>query len=159
MTTEGDFPVLDFLKKFIINKNVVNSTNFKYPTGISRTLNFNVLSVDVQKATVAVIADPEIHGNQQGTIHGGLICELADAAIGTAHSTVIKAGQSFTTIEFKINFIRPSWKTQLRANAEPIYSGKTITHYKCEVINEEDKLVALATSSVMTLNGDKATGR
>ena len=31
----------------------------------------------------------EIHGNQQGTFHGGLFCELADAAIGTAHSTVI----------------------------------------------------------------------
>ena len=49
------------------------------------------------------------------TIHGGLLCELADAAIGTAHSTLMQENESFTSVELKINFYRPVWKSILKA--------------------------------------------
>jgi uncharacterized protein (TIGR00369 family) len=134
-------------------------THMRYPTAISQTLAIRIAAIDHGTATVEIDADSLIHGNQQGTVHGGLICELADAAIGTAHSTLMKEGQSFTSIELKINFYRPVWKSVLRAIATPLQSGKTITHYKCEVKNEEDKVVAMVTSTVMTLHDDKAAGR
>jgi len=153
------YPVLDFLLRFMKNKDEPNPTQYIYPTAISETLKFSILEVGAQRSTIEIDADPGVHGNQQGTIHGGLICELADAAIGTAHSTVMSQNQSFTTVELKINFIRPSWKTKLKAEAYPIYSGKTITHYKCDITNVENKLVAFVVSTVMTLNGDKAVGR
>lgn len=130
-----------------------------YPTAISNTLNIRVTAVDSGTATVEIDADALIHGNQQGTVHGGLICELADAAIGTAHSTLMSEGQSFTTIELKTNFYRPVWKSKLEATARPLQTGKTITHYICEIRNDEGKLVALTTSTVMTLYDDKAAGR
>lgn len=155
----SQFGVLNFLKSFIIDSKADNTTSFYYPTAISKTLNMNIADVGEQRAVVEIMADPAIHGNQQGTIHGGLLCELADAAIGTAHSTVMNEDQSFTTLDIKVNFIRPSWKAKLRAEAFPIYSGKTITHYKCEIKNEEDKLIAYAISTIMTLDGDKAKGR
>lgn len=159
MKSTEKFPVLNFLRQHLNNTKEPNPTHMRYPTAISQTLNFKIDEVEAQKATVSLFGDPELHGNQQGTIHGGLLCELADAAIGTAHSTTLSPEQSFTTIELKINFIRPSWKTKLSAKAEPIYSGKTITHYKSEIINEEAKLVAIVTSTVMTLIGEKAQGR
>lgn len=159
MSEITNYPVLEFLKKFIASPDTKNTTSMRYPTKISQTLQFKIAHIDKQKATVSVNADPELHGNQQGTVHGGLLCELADAAIGTAHSIIMQADQSFTTIELKINFIRPSWKTLLTATAEPIYAGKTITHYKCEIKNESDNLVAIVVSTVMTLTGDKAKGR
>lgn len=159
MKKATQYPVLNFLLNFIQHGDTVNTTKFNYPTAISKTLNMTILNVGVQEATVCISADPALHGNQQGTIHGGLLCELADAAIGTAHSTVMSENQSFTTLEFKINFIRPSWKTNLKASASPIYSGKSLTHYKCEISNEENKMVAYAISTVMTLEGEKATGR
>lgn len=134
-------------------------THMKYPTAISQTLAIIISEVAHGTATVEIHADALIHGNQQGTVHGGLISELADAAIGTAHSTLTKDGQSFTTIELKINFYRPVWKSILRASARPLQSGKTITHYLCEVKNDEDKVVAVATSTVMTLYDEKAAGR
>ncbi len=134
-------------------------THMKYPTAISSTLAIGITAIDHGTATVEIAADALVHGNQQGTVHGGLICELADAAIGTAHSTLMKEGQSFTTIELKINFYRPVWKSRLRAIAHPLQSGKTITHYSCEVKNEEDKVVAMVTSTVMTLHEAKAAGR
>jgi len=153
-------PVLDYLKHQLAGTLSEDmECTMKYPTAISRTLAINILAVDSGTATVSIDADALIHGNQQGTVHGGLICELADAAIGTAHSTLMEDGQSFTTIEFKINFYRPVWKSKLRAIAKPLQSGKTITHYNCEIKNDEDKTVALATSTVMTLHGDKAAGR
>lgn len=155
----SQFGVLSFLKSFIVDAKTDNTTPFCYPTAISKTLKMTITDVGEQRAVVEILADPVIHGNQQGTIHGGLLCELADAAIGTAHSTVMNEDQSFTSLDIKVNFIRPSWKAKLRAEAFPIYSGKTITHYKCEIKNEDDKLIAYAISTVMTLNGDKAKGR
>lgn len=153
-------PVLDYLIHQLAGTLTPNmETTMNYPTAISRTLSIVITAVDYGTATVEIAADALIHGNQQGTVHGGLICELSDAAIGTAHSTLMKEGQSFTTIELKINFYRPVWKSKLRAIARPVQSGKTITHYICEVKNEDDKVVAMVTSTVMTLHQEKAVGR
>jgi len=153
-------PVLDYLIHQLAGTLTPDmETTMNYPTSISRTLSIGITAVDYGTATVEIAADALIHGNQQGTVHGGLICELSDAAIGTAHSTLMQEGQSFTTIELKINFYRPVWKSKLRAIARPLQSGKTITHYICEVKNEEDKVVAMVTSTVMTLHQEKAVGR
>ncbi|AIG30337.1 thioesterase [Flavobacterium psychrophilum] len=151
--------VLDFLKKMIAGTLTSDITSMKYPTAISKTLKMKIIEIEYGKATVEIEADDEIHGNQQGTVHGGLLCELADAAIGTAHSTVIGENESFTSLEFKINFFRPVWKDSLRAIAKPVQSGKTITVYNCEIKSSDGKTIALASSTVMTLRGEKAIGR
>ena len=152
--------VLEYLQHYVAGTLTPDmETNMKYPTAISQTLAINITEIAYGTATVAINADAVIHGNQQGTVHGGLICELADAAIGTAHSTLMEEGQSFTTIELKINFYRPVWHSTLRAIAKPLQRGKTITHYLCEIKNDEDKIVATATSTVMTLYNEQAKGR
>ncbi|WP_209550228.1 PaaI family thioesterase [Flavobacterium sp. CG_23.5] len=151
--------VLEYLKKMMTGTLKNHVTSMKYPTAISKTLKMNIIEIDHGKATVEIAADHEIHGNQQGTVHGGLLCELADAAIGTAHSTIIGENESFTSLEFKINFFRPVWKDSLKAIAKPVQSGKTITVYNCEIKSTDGKTIALATSTVMTLRGDKAIGR
>lgn len=153
-------PVLEYIKKMIEGSLTADiTTSMKYPTAISKTLNMKITEIELGKATVQINADNQIHGNQQNTIHGGLLCELADAAIGTAHSTIVGEDETFTSLEFKINFFRPVWKDTLRATAFPVQSGKTITVYNCEIKNTEGKTIALASSTVMTLRGDKAKGR
>lgn len=153
-------PVLSYLQQLLSGTLTEGtSTTMHYPTAISTTLKMDIVAIDLGKATVQINADNKIHGNQQGTIHGGLLCELADAAIGTAHSTLMSADETFTSLEFKINFFRPVWKDTLRAIAFPVQSGKTITVYNCEIQNTEGKTIALASSTVMTLRGDKAKGR
>ncbi|WP_296261380.1 MULTISPECIES: PaaI family thioesterase [unclassified Pseudomonas] len=99
------------------------------------------------------------HGNQQGTVHGGLLCELADAAIGTAHSTLIQQDESFTSIDLKATFLRPVWQYRLRAHAWTARRGQTINHYRCDIQREGGKLVASIESAVMTLRGDHARER
>ena len=153
-------PVLEYLQKELAGSlRPGDETHMRYPTAISRTLAMHIVAVGRGEATVEIDAAPEKHGNQQGTVHGGLLCELADAAIGTAHSTLTAEGESFATLEFKINFFRPVWKTRLRATAKPMQSGGTITHYRCDIVREDGKTAAVATSTVMTLRGEKARGR
>ena len=70
------------------------NTFLQYPTAISETLKFKLTGIDNGEAHVSLKTDVKIHANQQGTVHGGMLCELADAAIGTAHSTVIEEGRA-----------------------------------------------------------------
>lgn len=152
--------ILEYLKKMLSKSlNPEMTTHMQYPTPISQTLGMNIDDIGLGTATVSINTKKELHSNQQGTTHGGLISELADASIGTAHSTFIEEGQSFTSIELKINFYRPVFDDVLTAKAKPLQKGKNVSHYICEITNKEDKMVAVATSTVMTLYGERAIGR
>lgn len=155
-----EYPVFEYLKKYLEgNLDESFQIHMKYPTAISQTLKIEIDTVKLGEAIVKIDANSKIHGNQQGTIHGGLLCELADAAIGTAHSTLMKKNESFTSVELKINFYRPVWESLLKAHAKPIRSGKTLTHYECTIYDNENKKIAYITSTVMTLRGADAKGR
>jgi len=153
-------PTLEFLKKQIDGSLPTDAkTEMLYPTAISKLLGFRIITVDNALASLAMNTDPAMHGNQQGTVHGGLLSELADATIGTAHSTAIKSGESFTSIDLQIKFFRPVWKSTLIATASPIQLGRTISHYQCEILREDGKLVAMASGTIMTLRGSQVIGR
>lgn len=153
-------PTLEFLSKQLDGSLPVDAiTEMKYPTAISKLLGFRIVEIDKGYAKLELDADAEIHGNQQGTVHGGMLSELADATIGTAHSTFISEGETFTSIDLKVSFFRPVWRSVLTATAKPIQQGKTITHYQCEITRDDGKMVALAMSTVMTLRENAAKGR
>ena len=94
-----------------------------------------------------------------GTLHGGVFCDLADAAMGTAWVTGLKEGETCTTIELKMNYFRPVWSGKLIAEARVLRRGKNVGYVECEVRDAEGRLVAKASSSLMTLRGEKAAGR
>lgn len=151
---------LGFLRKQIDGSLPADATTeMRYPTAISKLLGFRITEIDEGYAKVELDANADLHGNQQGTVHGGMLCELADAAIGTAHSTSILEGETFTSIDLKVSFFRPVWRSVLTATAKQIQHGKTITHYHCEITRDDGKTVALAMSTVMTLRGKTANGR
>lgn len=154
------FSTLDFLRRQLDGSLPDNAqTEMRYPTAVSKLLGFRIVGIDAGFAKLELDADADLHGNQQGTVHGGMLCELADATIGTAHSTAIREGETFTSIDLKVNFFRPVWKSVLTATAKQVQHGKTVTHYHCEITREDGKMVALATSTVLTLRGTAATGR
>jgi uncharacterized protein (TIGR00369 family) len=101
----------------------------------------------------------EQHLNPMGTLHGGILCDLADAAMGMAFFSTLDEGESFTTLELKINYLRPFWTGTLIARGTVISRGRTIGLTECRVVDDRDRLVAHATSTCMALRGDLAEGR
>ena len=134
-------------------------SRFIYPPTIAKTLGFRLIEVGSGTATMELMADTEVHANPMGTIHGGVLCDIADAAIGTAHATRLKEDESFTSIDLQINFFRPVWNGRIRAVAKPVNVGRQISRYVCDILRDDDKLVAQVTSTVVTLRGDQAAGR
>jgi uncharacterized protein (TIGR00369 family) len=134
-------------------------SRFIYPPTIAKTLGFRLIKVGPGTATMELMADTEVHANPMGTIHGGVLCDIADAAIGTAHATSLEEGESFTSIDLQINFFRPAWHGRIRAVAKPVNVGRQISRYVCDILRDDDKPVAQVTSTVMTLRGDQASGR
>jgi uncharacterized protein (TIGR00369 family) len=134
-------------------------SRFSYPPAIAKTLGFRLIEVGLGTATMELVADTEIHANPMGTIHGGVLCDIADAAIGTAHATSLKEDESFTSIDLQINFFRPVWNGRIRAVAKPVNVGRQVSRYVCDILSDDDKLIAQVSSTVMTLRGDQASGR
>ena len=153
-------PVLDYLRREIDGTlRPGDRTHLRYPTAISGLLGFRTTAVGRGSATIEVEADPRSHGNQQGTVHGGFLVELADAAIGTAQSTLLTEGESFASVELSARFLRPVWSGRLTAVATVTHTGRTLSHFDCEITRADGKPVAAVTSVVMTLRGEDAAGR
>jgi uncharacterized protein (TIGR00369 family) len=110
------------------------------------------------RAVFALEAGPR-HHNPMGTVHGGILCDLADAALGVAWATLLAADETFTTLELKINFLRPVFESRLTAVGTVVKRGRHIGMTECEVTDADGRLVAKASSTVMTLRGDLAQGR
>jgi len=128
------------------------------PPPIATLLGFRLVSVADGAAVFEMDAD-ERHWNPMGTLHGGVLCDIADAAMGFAYATKLEEGDTFSTIELKINFLRPIWKARLRATARIVKKGRKIGLVECDVTDEKGNLVARASSTCMTLTGDDARGR
>jgi uncharacterized protein (TIGR00369 family) len=94
-----------------------------------------------------------------GTLHGGVLCDIADAAMGIAYAANLTEGESFTTLELKINFLKPVWNATLTAEGKVIKQGRTTGLTECRVTDEKGSLVAHATSTCLTLRGEMARGR
>src|SRR5580693_10694835 len=92
---------------------------------IARLIGFEAKDIGDGRATVVLTAGPQ-HANPMGTLHGGILCDIADAAMGMAFASTLTPEESFTTVELKINFFRPVWQAQLKAEGTVVQRGHTI---------------------------------
>jgi len=125
---------------------------------VGRLIGFHVVAAKPGEATVELDAGPQ-HTNPMGTLHGGVLCDIADAAMGIAYACALGEDESFTTLELKINFLRPVWKGTLRAMGRVVKNGTTIGLVECDVFDDQKRLIARASSTCMTLRGKQAHGR
>jgi uncharacterized protein (TIGR00369 family) len=101
----------------------------------------------------------ERHANPMGTLHGGVLCDVADAAMGLAVATTLNEGESFTTLELKINFLKPVWRSKLEARGRIVRRGRVIVMSECDITDDEGSLVARASCTCIILRDDLAQGR
>jgi uncharacterized protein (TIGR00369 family) len=128
------------------------------PPPIADLIGFTLTEVDPGRAVIAFDAGPR-HANPMGTLHGGVLCDIADAAMGIAYAASLDEGETFTTLELKINFLKPVRTGRLVATGRLVKGGHTVGLTECDVVDDKDRLVARASSTCMTLRGEQAMGR
>lgn len=128
------------------------------PPPVAKLVGMRMTEIEPGRAVFELEAGPQ-HASPLGTLHGGILCDLADAALGCAHASLLDDGETFTTIELKVNFLKPVWSGRLVAEAHSLKFGRTIGLTECRVTDEHGTLVAHATSTLLTLRGDAAQGR
>ena len=126
---------------------------------IAHTLGFTMTRIEKGSARFEMDALPDRHANPMGTLHGGVLCTIADSAMGMAFASTLEPGESFTTLELKINYLKPVWRSHLIADARVVKRGRDVGLTDCAVLDSDGTLVAHATSTCMVLRGEKAAGR
>ena len=128
------------------------------PPPVARLIGFTLTEVEPGRAVVALEADRR-HANPMGTVHGGILCDIADAAMGIAYAATLDEGETFTTLELKINFLKPVRTGHLFATGRVVKGGRSVGLTECDVVDDKERLVARASSTCMTLRGEQAEGR
>jgi uncharacterized protein (TIGR00369 family) len=128
------------------------------PPPIAALLGFTLSAVAPGEAVIEFTAGRQ-HANPMGTLHGGVLCDIADAAMGIAYASTLAEGETFATLELKINFLKPVWIAKLRAVGRIVKRGKTLGLVECDITDEQQGLVARASSTCLTLRGEDARGR
>jgi len=121
-------------------------------------LNFDVESVEPGEASVRMDCDQR-HHNVFGYTHGGAIFTLADTAVGLAHVATLMDEETGTTVESKINYLRPALGGRLRAQARCVKRGQNLSFFECDVFDDRERLIARANATMMTIRDERSAGR
>ena len=128
------------------------------PAPIGALIALRLVAIEPGRARFELDADHR-HHNPMGTLHGGILCDIADSAMGLAYASTLGEGESFTTLELKINFLRPVTSARLTAEGTIVQQGRTTGMAECSVTDERGRLIAKATCTCLTLRGEQAKGR
>ncbi|MFQ5921236.1 MAG: PaaI family thioesterase [Anaerolineales bacterium] len=125
---------------------------------VATLVGFELVAFERGKATMSLRAG-EQHANPMGSLHGGVLCDVADAAMGMAFASTLEAEETFTTLELKINFMKPIWDATLQAVGRVVQRGRSIGLVECDILDEDGSFVARASSTCMALRDEQARGR
>ena len=97
----------------------------------------------IEEGRVVFTAEPaEYHYNPIGTVHGGFAATLLDSALGCAVQTMLAAGVGYTTLEIKVNYLRPMTSSTgiVYSEGKIIYSGGRIATAEGRITDAVGKL-------------------
>jgi uncharacterized protein (TIGR00369 family) len=117
---------------------------------MAATLGFRLAEVEQGRAVFEGL--PEFrHYNPIGTVHGGFAATLLDSALGCAIFSTLAKGEAWTTLELKLNFVRPLNKDTgaVRAEGRIIHRGRTVATSEGDLRDKAGKLYAHASTTCM----------
>jgi uncharacterized protein (TIGR00369 family) len=119
-------------------------------SGMAQLIGFKLAEVSEGYAVLTVVPN-ERHYNGIGIAHGGLAATLLDSATGCAINTMMPAGRVFTTLEMKINYVRPirGGAGVVRCEARVIHAGSRVATAEGRVLGPDGKLYAHGTATCM----------
>lgn len=120
---------------------------------ICRTGSFQ--TTEVERGRVVFVGEPsEEFYNPLGTVHGGWISMILDSALGCVVHTMLEAGQAYTTLELKVNFVRPVLANtgRVRAEALIVHLGGRIATSEARLVDARGRLLAHGTSTCLIMD-------
>src|SRR5258706_10208595 len=120
-----------------------------------RSLGIELDSIEHGRARLSLEVRQQ-HLQLAGIMHGGAIATLIDTAVAFAIVGASKPGSRFTTIEMKVNYLRPIREGRVVADARLIRDGRRIVVSDCEVYDSEGKLSAKGLLTYMRLDENNA---
>jgi len=120
------------------------------PPGVAQTLGMEL--EDIRWGRVTFSLDPgDEHGNPLGTVHGGVLATLLDSAMGCAVHSTLDAHHGYTTLELKVNDVRPVLATtgRIRAEGHTIHVGRQVATAEGRIVDEDGRLYAHATTTCL----------
>ena len=116
------------------------------PPPIAKLLGFKITEFCEGCTTIQMEISRDFF-NPMNTLHGGIYCDLADAAMGFSFATTLEDDELFTTVDLRINYLKSVTKGKLIASSKIIKRGRRLGYMECEIKNELGDLVAKASSN------------
>ena len=107
---------------------------------------------EVEPGRAVFVASPgESHVNPHGVVHGGFGATLLDSAMGCAVHSTLEAGDLYTTLEFKINFLKPlsAAANIVRGVGTVLHAGRTVALAEGRLEGPDGTLYGFATSTCL----------
>jgi uncharacterized protein (TIGR00369 family) len=123
------------------------------PPPIAELMGFDIVEVGEGRVVFAV-QPQEYHYNPIGMVHGGLAATLLDSAMGCAVHSLLPEGRAYTTLELKVNFVRPLKHDTGRVQAigKVIHLGGKVATAEGSLVDTAGKLYAHATTTCLLMN-------
>lgn len=127
---------------------------------IAALFGLTIAEVEPGRVSFRVTPDESAY-NPIGVVHGGLVCTLLDTVVGCAVQSTLPVGTGYTSIEIKVNYLRPVTvdSGELRAIGRVTKPGRRVAFADGEVLDGKGRPVATASSSLLVfpLPGRTAT--
>ncbi|OQX08440.1 MAG: hypothetical protein BWK76_23615 [Desulfobulbaceae bacterium A2] len=118
------------------------------PPSFAVLLDIRPVEADKGRAVFAAVPDTRFY-NPLGTVHGGFAATMLDTCMGCAVHTRLKAGQSYTTLDLVVHYVRriSAASGELRAEGTVLHLGRTTASASGRLIDARGRLLAHATAS------------
>jgi uncharacterized protein (TIGR00369 family) len=122
------------------------------PPPMAETLGFRLSEADEGRAVFEVLP-AEYQYNPIGVVHGGVAATLLDSAMTCAVQTMLPAGVGFTTLEIKVNYLRPITRDteELRCEGKVLHIGSRTGMAEGRLVDRTGKLYAHGTTTCIIL--------
>ncbi|MEV4420500.1 PaaI family thioesterase [Patulibacter sp. NPDC049589] len=122
------------------------------PPPIARLMGFGLGEVGEGVAEFVGTPDESVY-NPIGMVHGGYVCTMLDSALGCAVHTTLPVGVAYTSIEIKVNYLRPVHANagELRVLGRVTKPGRRVAFAEGDVRNAQGRVLATAQSSLLIM--------
>ena len=123
-----------------------------------RTIGATLGNISPGSVEILLVPSPAI-SQQHGFVHAGAVTAIADSAAGYAALSLMPEGRGVLSVEYKINLLAPAVGDRIVARGSVVRAGRTLTVAQAEVFAQaagEERLIALLTATMMTVEGREA---